>query len=475
MPPAPRKTARVATSVTAHPRIAVIDTACECHSCGFFQHLPELEPGQVASCQRCGAQIGRRRTNPRVSTPLAFTLTSTVLYVVAMASPLMTFDLYGRSRTVTLLTGPAEFMHENWTMLGLLVGFATALAPALAIGLMLLILYAASRPCLPGWAPMLLRWYERLRPWSMIEVYMLGVFVAYTKLIDLATVTIGAAVWALAALLFSMAATDSTLDTEMIWQRRRVASTTRRVNGRPVLVDTTGCTAETLPQVDHMVSCVGCGLVCAAPYPIPRRRLLGECPRCGGLVRSRKSQSLQRTVALLASAVILYIPANLYPVMTIVKLNRGGGHTILSGVVELYEAGMLPLALLVFFASITVPILKIVSLAIMCWCTWRGSAWRLVGRSRLYRLVDFIGRWSMIDVFMVSILIALVKFGGLGDIRAEPGAFAFAAVVVLTIFAANCFDPRLMWDAAGLNGVTERAGRGRASGRRASPVEAAAS
>jgi paraquat-inducible protein A len=139
--------------------------------------------------------------------------------------------------------------------------------------------------------------------------------------------------------------------------------------------------------------------------------------------------------------------------MTIIKLNRGGGHTILAGVRELYEAHMLPLALLVFFASITVPVLKILGLTLMSWCAWRGSSTRIVDRARLFRLIDFIGRWSMIDVFMISILVAMVHFGGLANINADPGVFAFASVVVLTIFAANCFDPRVMWDAAGLNGV----------------------
>ena len=158
-------------------------------------------------------------------------------------------------------------------------------------------------------------------------------------------------------------------------------------------------------------------------------------------------------MALLLAAVVLYLPANLYPVMTIIKLNRGTDHTILSGVRELYDSGALPLALLVFFASVTVPVLKVLGLASMCWCTWRGSSKLLVDRVRLFRVIDFIGRWSMIDVFMVSILVAVVHFSSLGNVTADPGVFAFASVVVLTITAANCFDPRVMWDAAGMNGA----------------------
>ncbi|NPD68937.1 paraquat-inducible membrane protein A [Lichenicola cladoniae] len=434
-------------------RLHVLDGLSECPSCGFFQQVPRLQPGQVADCKRCHGQIGRRRTNPPVSTPLAFCLASAVLYFVAITHSLLTFDLYGRTRTVSLLTGPGELWREGWGPVGVLVLLATVVIPPIVIGLMLAILTAASRPKLPRWAPGLMRRYERLRPWSMIEVYMLGVFVAYTKLIDLAHIEVGVAVYALAGLMLTMAATDSTLDVERVWHKRPVARFARRADGTRVIISTVDASEMVLPPARRIVSCTSCGLVCAADYDIPQERVLGNCPRCQAKVRRRKPQGVLRCMLLTGSAVILYIPANLYPVMTIIQVGRGGGHTILAGVRELYEAHMLPLALLVFFASITVPVLKIVGLTMMAWCTWRGSATRLIDRGRLFRIIDAIGRWSMIDVFMISILVAIVHLGRLANISAEPGVFAFASVVVLTIFAADCFDPRLMWDAAGMNGV----------------------
>ncbi|WP_419727807.1 paraquat-inducible protein A [Lichenicola sp.] len=439
--------------VTDLARLHILDGLAECPSCGYFQHVPDLKPGHVADCRRCRGQIGRRRTNPPVSTPLAFCLASAVLYLLAISQTLMTFDLFGRTNTVTLLTGPLELMREGWGVVGALVLFATVIAPPIVIGLMLAVLVAAAQPQLPHWAPGLMRRYEHLRPWSMIEVYMLGVFVAYTKLIDLAHVEVGVAVWALAGLMVTMAATDSTLDIDLIWHKRPVARFARRPNGRRVIVSTVDASEIDLPPARRMVSCMSCGLVCAAERDLPQDRVLGNCPRCQAVVRRRKPQSLLRCILLVSCAIILYVPANLYPIMTIIQIGRGGGHTILNGVRELYEAHMLPLALLVFFASITVPVLKIVGLVLMVWCTWRGSARRLVDRARLFRLIDFIGRWSMIDVFMVSILVALVHLGSIANINGEPGLFAFASVVVFTIFAADCFDPRLMWDAAGLNGV----------------------
>ncbi len=430
-----------------------IDGLCECPSCGFFQRIPDLDPGQVADCRRCHGQLGRRRPNPTVSTPLAFCIASAVLYFVAITQPLMTLDLFGRVHTVTLLTGPFELWQEGWSLVAILVMAATVIVPPIVIALMLFILVGASREALPNWAPRLMRRYDHLRPWSMIEVYMLGIFVAYTKLIDLAHVEVGPAVYALAALMLTQAATDSTFDVDKVWRKRRVSRFVRLPDGRRVVVSTVDSSEHPLPPAGHLLSCTSCGLVCAAERMLPKEHMLGNCPRCHASVSVRKPQSFWRCVALLACAVVLYIPANLYPVMTIVKLNRGGGHTILAGVRELYEADMLPLALLVFFASITVPVLKIAGLALMCFGTWRRSAVRLRDRTRLYRLVVFIGRWSMIDVFMISILVALVRFSGLAHISADPGVFAFAAVVVLTIFAADCFDPRTMWDAAGMNGA----------------------
>ena len=135
--------------------------------------------------------------------------------------------------------------------------------------------------------------------------------------------------------------------------------------------------------------------------------------------------------------------------MTVTRLGHGTPSTILGGAQELLDAGMWPLALLVFVASITVPLFKLVSLALMLLATHRGSPWHLVDRTRIYRVVDFIGRWSMIDVFMLATLVSLVQAGVIADIKPGVGAICFGSVVVLTMIAAVCFDPRLMWDAAG--------------------------
>jgi paraquat-inducible protein A len=173
-----------------------------------------------------------------------------------------------------------------------------------------------------------------------------------------------------------------------------------------------------------------------------------SCPRCGALLHQRKSDSISRTWAFLIAAFILYIPANLYPIMTVISFGRGAPDTIISGVIHLIEADQWPIAALVFFASIFVPILKLLVLAFLAISVQLKSKWRPRDRTVIYRFTEVVGRWSMIDIFMISILVALVKLGAIATIEAGIGATAFAAVVVLTMFAAMAFDPRLIWDNA---------------------------
>lgn len=196
-----------------------------------------------------------------------------------------------------------------------------------------------------------------------------------------------------------------------------------------------------------LVLCLACHkLVRARPLPAGYH---AHCPRCAARVYGRKPNSLARTWALTLSAYLLYIPANVLPVMTVVSMGHDEPDTILSGVKALIVAGMWPLALLVFFASITVPVLKLVVLTYLLLSVQRKSHWRPRDRTVLYRLTEAVGRWSMIDIFMISILVALVKLGSIATIEPGAGAVAFAAVVVITMFAAMSFDPRLIWDALG--------------------------
>lgn len=142
----------------------------------------------------------------------------------------------------------------------------------------------------------------------------------------------------------------------------------------------------------------------------------------------------------------MYIPANILPMMTVRSIGGGEPNTILSGVMELIAAKMWPIALVVFVASVLVPVLKLLILAYLLVSVQRGSHYRRRDRARLYRLTEAVGRWSMVDIYVVAILVALVKLGNIADIEAGPAGIPFAAVVILTMLAASSFDPRLIWD-----------------------------
>ncbi len=192
-----------------------------------------------------------------------------------------------------------------------------------------------------------------------------------------------------------------------------------------------------------LLNCHSCGLLSRAT---PGHHVRAACPRCGAPLHSRKTNSVSRTWALIIAAYVFYIPANLLPVMSVTSLGKTQSDTIMSGVFYLVVHGMWPLALLIFFASVVVPMLKLIILTYLLISVQRRSHWRPVDRTRLYRITEAVGRWSMVDIYVVTILVALVKLGNLATIQAGAGAVFFAAVVVITMFAAMTFDPRLIWD-----------------------------
>jgi paraquat-inducible protein A len=174
-----------------------------------------------------------------------------------------------------------------------------------------------------------------------------------------------------------------------------------------------------------------------------------SCSRCGSGISLRKTDSLRRSWAFLIAAYVFYIPANLYPVMYVAMLGPPEGDTILSGVQAMFDAGWWVIGGVIFVASILVPLTKLLSLTYLLLSVERASSWRPHDRTRLYNFVEAIGHWSMLDVFVVSLTVALVQLGVVAEVQAGPGATWFAAVVVLTMFAAMSFDPRLIWDEAG--------------------------
>jgi paraquat-inducible protein A len=195
--------------------------------------------------------------------------------------------------------------------------------------------------------------------------------------------------------------------------------------------------------------CATCGLLSRPESGASR----GRCPRCDETLTFRKSDSIQRTWAFLLAAAVCYIPANVLPVLTTTTAAGAESDTIMQGVVLLWSPTGWPLSIIVLVASILIPSAKIIALAYLLLSVQRNSNANNERRLRLYRLIEFIGRWSMVDVFVDTFTAALIQLQPLMSVEPGPGLFFFAAVVVLTMLAVESFDPRLIWDAADIEGV----------------------
>ncbi len=404
-----------------------------CHDCDLLQRIGPLPPEASANCPRCGATLFAHKPDG-FERAFVLYLAALLLLLIANAFPFLTMKVKGQMQSSHLISGSIDLYRNGMPEVALAVVLFVVVFPLLkiVIGLMVVGPLTFGRK-MPG-TNALYRLFDRLHPWAMMEIFLLGVLVAYTKLIDLATVEIGPSLIAFVGLILAMIAADSAVDPHDVWERLNRAPRVPVPDRR---------------QARQLVACHCCQLVSRLPEEPSEHDAL--CPRCGSSVHRRKPNSVDRTWSLLITSALLYIPANVYPVMTFSSLGHGEPSTIIGGVKELIAANMWPLAAIVFVASILVPILKMGFLGYLLISVRTRSRWRLKDRTLIYRIVEAVGRWSMVDVFVIAVLVALVQLGSVAGITPDVGIVAFASVVVLTMIAALVFDPRLMWDAAGAN------------------------
>ncbi|WP_233857378.1 paraquat-inducible protein A [Paraburkholderia sp. HD33-4] len=408
-------------------------TLIACHECDFLQADTQLPHGGAARCARCGAVL-YRSSSATSTRALAYTLAAAILFAIANCFPIFGFRLH-ETLVETTLVGAASSLYAEgmWPIAGL-VFVTTLFMPALNIAAMIYLLLPLHLGRIPQRPEQALRLLRHVAPWGMIEVLVLAMLVALVKLQHIADVVPGVGIGAFGAVMVLLAAATAAFSPRAIW-----APPVHLGISHAVWSTSTGTTAARA----GLVACQLCGLLSKQHANAPT----GTCSCCGTVLHPRKPDSLARTWALLLAAAVLYIPAVLLPVMMTSTLFGAQSDTILSGVVFLWNSGSWSLSVIVFIASVAVPILKILSLAFLAWTTQLRSPLNARRRTRIYRLVESIGRWSMLDIYVITILVAFVQIGEVATIDAGPGAIAFGAVIVLTMFASLSFDPRLMWDA----------------------------
>lgn len=411
-----------------------------CHDCGLLYLRRPLAPRQKARCGRCGAVL-YRGAPPRLNRIAAITLGAIIVFLIAQFFPIVQLDVNGYTVSATLLGAIRVLWQEQMHAVAVSVLLFTFVFPAIELGALLYVTLALRAGFQPPGFHRLLRAVRKARQWGMTEVLMIGILITLIKMTSLAKVVAQPGLFAFAALTLLLTVVVS-FDPRALW----LMADGLAAQGRPKPEGPVRYRALQGPAAP--LACHACGLVAAdhgasGKGPAPRQ----HCARCDSTLHRRLPDSIGRTWALLLGAAILYVPANLLPVMYTHSLFGKEDDTIISGVVYFWTSGSPALAAIIFIASIVVPVAKLAALALLAYTAQRGSRWRPRQRTVLYRLVEFVGRWSMLDIFVITLTVGLVRFSSLAVITAGPGALAFCAVVVLTMLASMQFDPRLIWDA----------------------------
>lgn len=399
-----------------------------CHACDLLIEKPHVLPGNKAVCPRCSTPIYEPRADT-LNRTLALVIAGLILLWPAIFFPILTMTIIGNTSFNTLIGGVLGLYHGGFYWVAFVVFFASILAPFAKLIVLLIVLLHLKLNIYTRWLPPLFRFYGYLGPWGMLEVYMIAVLVSVTKLVDLADLHMGVGLFCFVGLLLINTLATLTLDKEQIWEH------IEKINKEK---------EQLTSKAAGLMSCHDCHKLLRYPEIKEHQKL--TCPRCGANVHKRRPGSLSKTWALVITALIFLIPANVYPIMTLSYRGEGEPSTIIDGVLLLVREHMVPIALVIFIASIAVPFLKVAGIIGLLLSV--QMKWNLSRRQRtiMYRAIEVIGRWSMLDIFAISILVTLVKLGSLAEITGGLAATFFCAAVVITMFAAMCFDPRLIWD-----------------------------
>lgn len=399
-----------------------------CQECDWLVALPPLRPGQKADCPRCGHILAQRHHRP-AQRSLALALAALVALAVALGFPFISFEVGGISNRIELSQTVSSLVGFNQPLVAICVALSVVALPALYLSCVAwLQIGLLSREPLP-FSRGIARSLSHLHPWMMADVFIIGALVSVIKVAGLAEVSLGVSFWAFCLFAILLLMTTQSIDSDWMWFS---------LASEPLAPEHSRTGAPAAEQ--GLAGCPTCGLVNALDAHGYER-----CRRCGETLHARRPRSLQRTWALLAAATAMYLPANIFPIMITTHLGEANPSTIIGGVVQLWQMGSYPVATVIFVASILVPVGKLLALGWLCIAVRRSPGHHRTTRTRLYRLTEFIGRWSMVDVFVVAILVALIRAGALMSITPGPAALAFASVVVLTMLAAITFDPRLLW------------------------------
>lgn len=395
-----------------------------CPHCAEIQKIVAISADHEMRCFNCGAQISTGRSR-WLSIALSVSISAFILFLAANYLPFLTLEVGIQTHTVTIIDGVIALIERTEWLLAGLVFTTLFLFPLVELIAFIFLLSCYHFKKTVRGQKTTLRWLIKAQHWNMLDIFMLSVVVTAFKLTDLAYVKLESGAYLFFALVALLQLVFLRIDKRSLWQW---------INANNYFCN---------EKNEYAYDCRCCKALVGESIV----EQTGQCPRCHSTVHKRIPASLQKTTALVFAASILYVPANILPIMEYTSVGITERDTIMSGVIKLLQDGLWGIASIVFVASIVVPIIKLLVFYYLLWAVKARATKGVKQRAALFRFVDLIGRWSMVDVFVVTILVALVQFGFVYTVEPQGALIAFGAVVVLTMLAAETFDPRLLWDA----------------------------
>lgn len=393
----------------------------KCPSCDVLLQETSVEKGYKACCPYCDTKI-TSISSLTLSGELALAITALLLLYSALEFPLIAIDLFAQEQFTTVTNG-ALLMFQHYPFVSSLVIFCTAIAP-LCFLLSILVSHYAMHKRNAKILYHSTKWIDRLQEWVMIDVFLVALTIAIFKARDISEISLGSGLFSFIILQIILALLLCRASPRRYWARIPYPKALP-----PSL---------SKPHEDELVTCSVCGLLQHEGH--------SHCLRCHHHLEKRKFQSIQRTWALLLTALVFIFPANLYPISSIITNGKAADDTIFSGVSALINHGSYGVAIIIFVASILVPITKIVGLMYVLICIHLKIETGRKQRMKLFKFIHTIGKWSMMDLCVIAIMVSLLDRGNLLSFTPGAGAIAFGIVVIMTIFAANSLDSRLIWD-----------------------------
>lgn len=398
-----------------------LQTACP--SCDLIIDIPRILAKQMAVCPHCHSKISSANINydHRI---IALSLSALMMLVSSMFYPFISFSSNGITQTITLPDAARILFNYDSDLLGLFIDISIIGLP-MTLLLLILPLHLGMLKTLPrGVSRRLLKFTLALEPWIMSEIFLIGVLVSMVKIMSLADISFGISFWAYVAFVILYIAALAHLNRPRLWEQIEPTKKIQSASGVYRAID------------NNLRACHVCHQLCEG----------SKCSRCHSSTYMRNPNSIQKATAWLITSIACYIPANVFPIMYTTSLGDESPSTLIGGVIVLWQSGSYPIAMIIFLASVVVPLAKALVLSFLCFVVSKPASEQSKVYTRVYQLTEFIGKWSMIDVFVVAILVALVQLGNLMSVTPGIGTLFFTAMVLCQMMAAHAFDPRLLWD-----------------------------